>query len=83
MEKIFNKLLGFIGMLFISVLFIGISYWGFTDELPHIWNTDFGYLHFIAKPFYLLFMGTLITLMGLAGALCLYVSFGYLFSKEN
>ena len=83
MKKLFNKLSGFIGMLFGSVLFIGGSYWGFTDELPRLWNTDFGFLHFIAKPFILLFMGTLITLMGLVGVVLLYVAFGYLFSKEN
>ena len=81
MKKVLDKILMFFLFLLFAVLFMGISYWGFTDELPRLWNTDFGFLHFIAKPFILLFMGTLITLMGLLGLFGLYAAFGSLFSK--
>jgi|TARA_B110001469_G_C9384255_1_gene198941 hypothetical protein len=83
MKKLLNKLSSFIGTLLAAVIFIGLSYWGFTEFLPETWNKDFGALHFIAKPLALLIFGTMTTLMGLAGAVSIYAAFGYLFSKEN
>ena len=82
MKKVLNKLSIFFQFLLGAVLFMGLSYYGFTDLLPETWNGDFGYLQ-ILKPFYLLFMGTLTTVLGLFGLFCLYAAFGSLFSKEN
>ena len=82
MKKVLNKLLMFFQFLLFAVLFMGISYYGFTDLLPDAWNGNLGYLQ-ILKPFYLLFMGTLTTVLGLVGLVGLYAAFGSLFSKEN
>ena len=64
MKKVLNKLSMFFQFLLFAVLFMGISYYGFTYFLPDAWNGDLGYLQ-ILKPFYLLFMGTLTTVLGL------------------
>ena len=44
MKKVLNKLSMFFQFLLFAVLFMGISYYGFTDLLPDAWNGDLGYL---------------------------------------
>ena len=81
MKKVLDKISMFFMFLLFAVLFMRISYFGFTDYLPDVWNGDLGYLQ-ILKPFYLLFIGILVTVLGLLGLFCLYSAFGSLFSKE-
>ena len=80
MKKVLDKISMFFMFLLFAVLFMGISYFAFTNLLPEAWNVDLGYLQ-ILKPFYLLFMGTLATVLGLFGLFGLYAAFGSLFSK--